>query len=59
MDVMDYGESWRWVHIDRQGILSKSVSCFARYEQCLASAKVHGFGREAKPTIVRRGGSLK
>ena len=51
MSVMDHGESWRWVHIDAQGILSKSAICFSDYAKCAANARQHGWrGQTQAPT---------
>lgn len=51
MSVMDYGESWRWVHIDAHGIMNKSVTCFSDYAKCAANARQHGWpGETQAPT---------
>jgi len=51
MSVMDYGESWRWVHIDAHGLLNKSVTCFSDYAKCAANARQHGWpGETQAPT---------
>ena len=53
IDAAAYGESWRWIHVDAQGVLRRSVTCFPGYDVCAASAKQHGWKGPMRPTVVR------
>ena len=43
LDVMDYEEAWRWLHIDSNGAMTKSLSGFAHCYECQANAGQYGW----------------
>jgi hypothetical protein len=58
IDVMEDGESWRWIHIDSRGALQHSVSCFSGFDGCAANAKQYGWPGLRQPTILKSGSAL-
>jgi hypothetical protein len=58
IDVMEDGESWRWIHIDSRGGLQHSVSCFSGFDGCAANAKQYGWPGLRQPTILKSGSAL-
>lgn len=59
MDAIEYGESWRWLHIDGNGVRRKSATSFFGYDLCAADARQHGWQGLTQPTANRRGNPPK
>jgi len=59
IDVIEDGESWRWIHIDSRGGLQHSVSCFSGFDGCAANAKQYGWPGLRQPTILKSGSAVE
>ena len=43
LDIGDDGESWRWIHVDSNGVMTQSTTSFSDCYQCQVNAGGYGW----------------